>query len=86
MSLDGARLEGSDLPAPGREVVLKCGPVDAFGTVIWATSNRRGVRFDEPIGTRELFALRDASVSVELSGATPDELQAMADWANGLAR
>lgn len=86
VSVDGARLEGHDLPATGREVVLKCGPVDAFGTVIWATSNRRGVSFDEPIGTKELIALRDASVSVELSGVTPDELQAMADWASGMAR
>jgi hypothetical protein len=86
VSLDGARLQGADLPPAGRDIVLKCGPVDAFGTVIWATSNRRGIRFDQPIGTHELLTLRDQSVSAELSGVTPDELQAMADWANGLAR
>jgi hypothetical protein len=86
VSLEGARLDGADLPAAGRDVVLVCGPVDAFGTVIWATSDRRGVRFDRPISTRELLALRDASVSAEQAGITPDELQAMADWANGLAR
>jgi hypothetical protein len=86
VSLDGARLDGPDLPQAGRDVVLKCGPVDAFGTVIWATSSRRGIRFDTPIRTHELIALREASVSAELSGITPDELQAMADWANGLAR
>jgi hypothetical protein len=70
----------------GRDVVLKCGPVDAFGTVIWATSNRRGIQFDRPISTKELLALRDASVSAEQAGITPDELQAIADWTNGLAR
>lgn len=86
VSLEGARLEGADLPATGKDVVLKCGPVDAFGTVIWATSNRRGVQFDRPISTHELVELRDASVSAEQAGITPDELQAMADWANGLAR
>ena len=86
VSLEGGRLEGADLPPVGRDVVLKCGPVDAFGTVIWATSNRLGVQFDRPISARELIALRDASVSVEQAGITPDELQAMADWANGLAR
>ena len=86
VSLEGARLEGADLPATGRDVVLTCGPVDAFGTVIWATSNRRGIQFDQPIGTRELLALRDASVSAEQAGITPDELQAIADWTNGLAR
>ena len=86
VSLEGARLEGPDLPLAGRDVVLKCGPVDAFGTVIWATSNRRGIQFDRPIGTRELLQLRDASVSAEQAGITPDELQAIADWTNGLAR
>jgi hypothetical protein len=86
VSLEGARLEGADLPAVGRDVVLVCGPVDAFGTVIWATSHRRGIQFDRPISTHELLALQDASVSAEEAGVTPDELQAMADWANGLAR
>ena len=86
VSLEGARLEGTDLPAAGRDVVLKCGPVDAFGAVIWATSTRRGVQFDRPISMQELLALRDASVSAEQAGITPDELQAIADWTNGLAR
>lgn len=86
VSLEGARLEGPDLPPMGREVILQSGPVDAFGTVIWATSNRRGVRFDQPIGTSELLELRDASVSAEEAGMTPDEMQAIADWSNGLAR
>lgn len=86
VSLEGARLEGADLPAVGRDVVLRCGPVDAFGTVIWATSNRRGVQFDEPINARELVALRRTSTTAEQAGITPDELQAIADWSNGLAR
>ena len=86
VSLEGARLDGPDLPAVGRDVVLKCGPVDAFGTVIWASGNRRGIQFDRPIGVGELIELRNASVSAEEAGITPDELQAIADWTNGLAR
>jgi hypothetical protein len=86
VSLEGARLEGADLPAARREVVLKCGPVDAFGTIIWATASRRGIRFDRPISVGELIQLRNASVSAEEAGITPDELQAIADWTNGLAR
>lgn len=86
VSLEGARLDGPDLPAAGREVVLKCGPVDAFGTVIWASANRRGIQFDRPISARELIELRNASVSAGEAGITPDELQAIADWTNGLAR
>lgn len=86
VSLEGARLEGQGLPPVGRDVVLTCGPVDAFGTVIWATSDRRGIQFDRPISARELIELRNASVSAEQSGITPDEIQAIADWTNGLAR
>jgi len=86
VSLEGARLDGIDLPPSGKDVVLRCGPVDAFGTIIWATGNRRGIQFDAPISTSELVALQKASVCAEQAGITPDELQAMADWANGLAR
>ena len=85
-SLEGARLDGADLPSVGREIVLKCGPVDAFGKVIWASGSRRGIQFDRPIRAGELIELRNASVTAEEAGITPDELQAIADWTNGLAR
>ena len=86
VSLEGARLEGADLPAAGREVVLSSGPVDAFGTVFWASGSRCGIQFDTPITLGELLELRNASDSAEEAGITPDELQAIADWTNGLAR
>ena len=86
VSLAGARIKGPNLPGVGRDVILTCGQFDAFGTIVWASSNRRGILFDEPISTTELVALRHESVSAADSGTTPDERQAMADWANGLAR
>lgn len=86
ISLAGARLEGADLPAVGKDVILKCGEIDTFGTVIWAVAGRCGVQFDEPISTKELIALRHVAVAAEQSGITPEELQATADWVNGLAR
>lgn len=86
VSLTGARIRGPKLPGVGREVILTCGQIDAFGTVVWANLNRRGIAFDEPISTKELLALREASVSAARSGITPDERQAIADWASGLAR
>jgi PilZ domain len=86
VSATGARLQGTDLPTVGREVILVCDSIDTFGKVVWAVSDRRGVQFDEPISTRQLIALRDASESVERSGVTPEELEAIADWTNGLAR
>lgn len=86
VSLTGARVRGRDLPGVGRDVVLTCGQVDAFGRIVWASSDRRGIAFDDPISTTQLIALRDASVSAARSGITPHERQAIADWLNGMAR
>lgn len=86
VSRTGARIEAVDIPAVGKAVVLRCGGIDTFGTVVWNVSGRCGVHFDEPIGGRDLVALRAVAVAAERSGMTPEELQATADWANGLAR
>jgi len=86
ISCEGARLQGTGLPANGKEVILKCGSVDAFGTIVWAVEGRCGVHFDEPLGLAELAALRDIAVAAERSGVTTEEQQAIADWENGLAR
>jgi hypothetical protein len=86
ISLAGARLEGADLPDVGKDVILKCGGIDAFGTVVWAIACRCGVQFDEPLSPKDLVALRQVKVAEELSGITEDERQATADWMNGLAR
>jgi hypothetical protein len=86
VSHSGARLEGPDLPAAGRDVILRCGEVDTFGMVIWTVPGRCGVQFDDPISTPELIALREVAVAAEQAGMTPEELQAAADWMNGLAR
>lgn len=86
VSRTGARLEGTDLPAVGKDIIIRCGEIDTLGTVVWATSGRCGMQFDEPIGQQDLLALRDIAVAAARSGITPDELQATADWANGLAR
>lgn len=86
ISLLGACLKGAALPPTGREVILKCGSVDAFATVAWSADERCGIRFDEPISPRELMSLRRLAVDAEKSGRTAEELQAVADWMNGLAR
>lgn len=82
----GACLEGANLPALGREVILKCGSIDTFGRVAWSVGNRCGVRFDKPISTATLVALRRVACTSREQGHTADELHAIADWMNGLAR
>jgi len=86
VSRTGARLEAADLPAVGKDIILRCGAIDTLGTVVWNTCGRCGVHFDEPISGQDLLALRAVAVAAERSGMTPEELQARADWANGLAR
>ena len=86
VSRTGARLEGGELPAVGKDVVLQCGEIDTFGTVVWHSGEQCGLHFDEPISGPELIALRNAAMAAERSGMTPEELQARADWANGVAR
>lgn len=86
VSRTGARLEGADLPAIGKDIILRCGAIDTLGTVVWATCGRCGVHFDEPISRQDLIALRNVEAEAERSGITADELQATEDWANGLAR
>lgn len=86
VSRTGVRLEGSHLPAVGKDIILRCGELDTFGTIAWAASGRCGMQFDEPIGIEDLRALRALSAAAKRSDLTPDERQAAADWANGLAR
>jgi hypothetical protein len=85
-SLSGARLEGAGLPPVGKDVVLLCGDVEAFGTIAWTAGERCGLHFDEPIRIPELVALRRAAVETADAGMTPEEIEAAADWESGLAR
>lgn len=86
VSRAGARLEGADLPAVGKGVILRCGTIDAFGMVAWAVDGRCGVQFDEPLGTQQLIEIRHLALAVEKTQMTPEEIQAISDWKNGLAR
>ncbi|WP_309661312.1 PilZ domain-containing protein [Sphingomonas sp.] len=86
VSRTGARLEAGDLPAVGKDIILKCGAIDTLGTVVWTIHGRCGIHFDEPLRGQDLIALRALAASVEHSGMTPDELQATADWAGGFVR
>jgi hypothetical protein len=86
ISRTGARVEGDQLPAVGKNVILRCGDIDTFGTIAWSATGRSGIQFDEPIALRELVALRMLADERANLPWTPEEREAAADWANGLAR
>lgn len=53
LSLDGALLEGPNVPNEGQRVMLRRGSLAAEGTVAWRRESQCGIRFDEPIGVAE---------------------------------
>ena len=86
LSCAGAQLQGPALPTVGKDVLLTCEAIEIFGTVLWSEGGRCGVAFDEPISRQELSALRQTAAKVSESPLTQEEMEAAADWLNGLAR
>ena len=86
VSCTGARIEGRDLPDVGKDIVLRCASLDAFGVIAWASAERRGIHFEEPLSAWEVAALAAHSDAIQNSPMTPEEIRAAADWENGLAR
>jgi hypothetical protein len=46
LSGTGARLRGKDLPAEGRELLIRFDGRELFGKIVWSGFNLRGVSFD----------------------------------------
>ena len=57
VSTTGARIGGHDLPAIGKDVLLKVGGVELFGTVVRSNENEAAMRFDHPVRPSELDTL-----------------------------
>ena len=86
LSAAGAQLKGEALPALGKDVLVRCGPMEVFGTVVWEEKHRCGIQFDEPITPKEVAELRRTAAAADYSTADGDEMRAAQDWLNGLAR
>jgi hypothetical protein len=86
VSCTGARIEGRDLPETGKDIVLRCASLDAFGVIAWSAGDRRGIHFEDPLSVWEVSALAAHSDAIANSPMTADEIRAAADWENGLAR
>lgn len=46
------------MPRPGAGVVLQIQDLDAFGTVVWVSGQRFGLRFDEVVPLPSVVAIR----------------------------
>ena len=86
LSAAGAQLTGDVLPALGKDVLVTCGPIEVFGTVVWSEAKRCGILFDEPITPKMVAELRRTAAAADHSSVSEDEIRAAEDWLNGLAR
>jgi hypothetical protein len=69
VSQSGARIAGQNLPGAGRDVLLKIADIELFGSIVRATETEAAMKFERPIGRRELEGLR-AVLEEQTSEAT----------------
>lgn len=86
VSRSGAKLRGSKLPAVGEDALIKAGPVEAFGTIVWRHDDLCGIHFDCGLSNEELRVLELETDTARVSMLTPEELMALDDWETGFAR
>lgn len=84
LSATGARLRGSDLPAPDEDVMLSVEGVSAFAIVRWCRLGFCGVEFESPLSPAEIRSLEKRVQAAR--GLAPETMAAMEDWTLGIAR
>ena len=86
VSCTGARLRGTELPAPGEHFVFRVASVQAFATIIWSREGECGATFETHLTDEEVDALRREAGSPSLAALSPDERLALEEWITGKAR
>ena len=86
VSCAGARLRGTDLPAPGDHFVFKVASVRAFATVAWSLSDECGATFETALSHEEVELLRREAGSPSLAALSPEERLSLEEWITGKAR
>jgi hypothetical protein len=82
----GAKLHLPSLPETGKDVLIRIGEFEAFGTVVWSERGVCGVHFDEPVSDEQVDVLkRERGITTLTHISADDELSAQ-EWANGLLR
>jgi hypothetical protein len=82
LSCTGAGAAIEEPPKLGTDLIVKCGPIEAFGMVIWAHDGHCGIKFDEAIAKDVVLAARMASEhKSELAQA--DLIADAKEWAKG---
>ncbi|MFM5929456.1 MAG: PilZ domain-containing protein [Novosphingobium sp.] len=86
LSYFGARLSCESDLAPGREVIVRWGPYEAFGIIVWANGRGMGVRFFETLEPAVLIDTRNRD-DVEIERTDNDSNRVAArNFVQGLFR
>ena len=86
LSTSGAKLRGQGLPAPGEEVIVLLGRLEAFGFVVWRDRDQCGIRFDVQLSNSAKSIVESERGPSFLATINGDDILAAGDWHNGLAR
>jgi hypothetical protein len=68
LSVEGARLDARDMPAPGDDVLVVIGPFEGLATVMWRADDHCGVHFDEPLPDYMIGAMKNEAKWMEVAG------------------
>ena len=73
MSNTGAKLHGANLPSVGQSVLVRIGPMEAFGTVAWREGDQCGIHFGSPASNEEVESARreQGSITLDAFGTGP---------------
>src|SRR5262245_40033790 len=58
LSCHGAMVQTPEPPPPGHDVLLRCGPLEALGCVMWVQHERIGMEFYEELSEEFVVDLR----------------------------
>jgi hypothetical protein len=86
VSKTGAKVRGRELPAPGQEVLILIGKLEAFGRVVWRDHDQCGVHFDIALGDNAFETVKSQCAPSYVLATDPDSWLVTGDWQSGFVR
>jgi hypothetical protein len=68
LSVNGAKLQGRDLPTPGERLLINFGQTGLFATVAWKGRDECGIVFDRQLDCRGLAQLQSEADWAKVMG------------------
>lgn len=82
----GAKLRCRQQVRVDEELLLRSEGIEAFGRVVWCTTDTVGLIVDEPLSGEAIAILRSKAAKIIASNLSPDEQFALENWECGPGR